>query len=142
MGLFQTRIYPPAEGTSFAGQTIIVTGASSGLGLEAVRQFVLLGAYKIILACRSIAKGEQCLEDMQADVDVKQSKTILEVVQLDLDDYQSVLTFVKHVKEKVNELDILLNNAGMNVLGYHSTKDGHERMIQGQNARLKRKHCK
>jgi NAD(P)-dependent dehydrogenase (short-subunit alcohol dehydrogenase family) len=132
MGLLQARIHPPAPDTSFAGKTIIITGASSGLGLQATRQFALLRAHRVILAVRSVAKGEKHLAVLQADPQVKEAKTQLEVFELDLDDYQSVLCFAKRVQTEVKELDILLNNAGMNALGYHGSKSGHERMMQGK----------
>jgi NAD(P)-dependent dehydrogenase (short-subunit alcohol dehydrogenase family) len=48
----------PLPTTSFKGQTIIVTGSNTGLGLEAARHFVRLDAPRVIIAIRSIKKGE------------------------------------------------------------------------------------
>ncbi|CZT49493.1 related to enoyl-CoA hydratase/isomerase [Rhynchosporium secalis] len=48
----------PYPTTDFTGETIIVTGSNTGLGQEAAQHFVALGAAKVILACRSIEKGE------------------------------------------------------------------------------------
>ena len=47
----------PVPKSDFTGQTIIVSGASSGLGLETARHLVRLKAEHIILAVRSEAKG-------------------------------------------------------------------------------------
>lgn len=44
---------------------------------------------------------------------------------------QSGVRFAQRVKQEVKELDILLNNAGMNVMEYQKSKSGHERVMQG-----------
>lgn len=54
--LFVTPEYPTK---SFAGQTVIVTGSNTGLGLEFARNFVQLNAEKVILAVRKLAAGEE-----------------------------------------------------------------------------------
>jgi retinol dehydrogenase 12 len=48
----------PIPTTRSSGQTVIVTGANAGIGLEAAWHFVHLDASKVILAVRSISKGE------------------------------------------------------------------------------------
>ncbi|KAM0316480.1 hypothetical protein ACHAPQ_011302 [Fusarium lateritium] len=48
----------PVPTTSFKGQTIIVTGSNTGLGLEAANHFVRLDADVVILAVRSLKRGE------------------------------------------------------------------------------------
>ncbi len=56
----------PWPTTSFAEKTIIVTGANCGLGLEAARHFVRLGARKVVLGYRSVPKGEAAKEDIDS----------------------------------------------------------------------------
>src|SRR3569833_1802188 len=48
---------PPIPTHKFTGQTIIVTGSNTGMGLEAARHFVRLDASKVVLAVRSLSKG-------------------------------------------------------------------------------------
>lgn len=53
------RFVPPKDfKPDFTGRTVIVTGANTGVGFEAAVKFVALGAEKVILACRTISKGE------------------------------------------------------------------------------------
>ena len=60
-----TKLPYPTE--SFEGQTIIVTGANTGLGLEAARHFTRLNAAKVILGCRSVSKGEEAALSIAAN---------------------------------------------------------------------------
>lgn len=58
--LFRTPPYPT---NSFENQVIIVTGSNVGLGFEAARHFYRLNCAKLILAVRTISKGETAKED-------------------------------------------------------------------------------
>lgn len=55
---------PPVEHADLSGQTVIVVGANTGLGLEAVKHFAKMNAGRIILACRNEAKGKVAVESM------------------------------------------------------------------------------
>lgn len=126
----QPLIPPTPEGTDLTGKTIIITGGNAGLGYEAARQFLTLRASRVILAVRSRTKG---LEAASALKDTYPAATI-ETFDLDLDDYQSGLQFAQKVKTEVKELDILLNNGGVNIMSYQKSKSGHERVMQGMQA--------
>lgn len=103
-----TRI--PYPTTSFSGQTIIVTGSNTGLGLEAARHLVRLGAAKVILAVRTIHKGEVAAENILAST--KATKDVIEVWQLDLSNYESIKKFTKRA-EGLKRLDAVIQNAGI-----------------------------
>lgn len=107
------------------------------MGYEAARQYLTLGANRLILACRSVAKGEEAAASLRADPTVKRSNpdASIEVFELDLDDYQSGLRFSNKVKNEVKELDILLNNGGQVALDYTKSKSNHERNMQGKGNR-------
>jgi NAD(P)-dependent dehydrogenase (short-subunit alcohol dehydrogenase family) len=104
----------PHPTTSFSGQTIIVTGSNIGLGLEAARHFALLGAAKVILAVRSIAKGEAAANSIHDSIG---KKGVCEVWQLDMGNWDSIKEFVKRV-EGLQRLDIVMENAGIAVFDY------------------------
>ncbi|CZT16998.1 related to enoyl-CoA hydratase/isomerase [Ramularia collo-cygni] len=105
---------PPTPTKDCTGKTIIVTGANVGLGKEAARHFVQLNAQKVIIACRSIEKGESAKEDIEASTG---RKGVVEVWQLDLQSYDSVRAFAKRA-ESLDRLDILLENAGISTAKY------------------------
>jgi retinol dehydrogenase-12 len=87
-----------------------VTGANVGLGKEAARHFVRLRASKVILACRSVAKGEEAKRDIESTT---RRTGVLEVWPLDLADYASVKSFATRA-EGLERLDVVLENAGVN----------------------------
>ncbi|KAK3315577.1 hypothetical protein B0H66DRAFT_584006 [Apodospora peruviana] len=130
--MVQARIPPTPDGTSLAGKTVIITGGNAGLGLEAGRQFLALGVSRLILACRSIPKGEEAVSTLRADSTVQKVNpgAIIDVFELELDDYRSGLEFANRVKKEVKELDILLNNGGIATIRYEKSASGHERTMQ------------
>ncbi|KAI1739505.1 NAD(P)-binding protein [Xylaria scruposa] len=118
---------PPSH--SFAGQTIIVTGANSGLGLESTRYFYKLGAAKLILGVRTPSKGEAAKEDIIKSVRSRtDGASVIEVWNIDVSSTESVLAFVQRVKD-LPRVDVLLCNAGVNYKQYQ-LDEGFERSMQ------------
>jgi NAD(P)-dependent dehydrogenase (short-subunit alcohol dehydrogenase family) len=104
-----------ADLPSFAGRTVIVTGANSGLGLVTARELARVGA-KTILAVRNTAKGDEAASEMTGDVEVR---------KLDLQNLASVREFAGGV----DSVDVLVNNAGIMAVPYALTDDGFESQI-------------
>ncbi|MDT5361273.1 MAG: hypothetical protein QOC69_3035 [Mycobacterium sp.] len=104
-----------ADLPSFAGRTVIVTGANSGLGEVTARELARVGA-KVVLAVRNTAKGDAAASGMTGDVEVR---------KLDLQDLASVREFA----EGVDGVDVLVNNAGIMAVPYAQTVDGFESQI-------------
>lgn len=102
-----------------SGKIIIVTGGNSGLGYESVKAFAEKGA-QVIMASRSLEKGKA------AKIEIGNVKGKIEVMQLDLMDFQSIKDFAELYKTKYSRLDVLLNNAGIMTTPYFLTKDGLE----------------
>ncbi|MCP5094557.1 MAG: SDR family NAD(P)-dependent oxidoreductase [Chloroflexi bacterium] len=107
-----------------AGKVIIVTGANSGIGFEAAKEFARKGA-QTILACRSMDKAQVALAEIQAEI----PNASAEIMQLDLASLASVRQFAAAFKEKYDELDVLVNNAGIMMVPYGTTEDGFERQF-------------
>jgi NAD(P)-dependent dehydrogenase (short-subunit alcohol dehydrogenase family) len=100
---------------SFAGRTVVVTGANSGLGEVTARELARAGA-KVVVAVRNLDKGRAAAAGMAGDVEVR---------ELDLQDLASVRAFA----EGVDALDVLVNNAGIMAVPYARTVDGFESQI-------------
>ncbi|KAK7707702.1 hypothetical protein SLS63_013695 [Diaporthe eres] len=108
----------PTPTKSFAGQTVIVTGSNTGMGLEAARHLVRLNAARVILAVRSTAKGEAAATSIRSSFPDRPSEDLDSVVQvwpLDLASYESVKAFAARASAELDRLDVVINNAGMYV---------------------------
>ena len=105
--LFVRLPYPDYD---FSGQTIIVTGSNTGLGLEAARHFIRLNAAKVILAVRTISKGEAAAAQISASTNTPKSQ--VEVWQLDLSHADSIKAFAARV-DTLDRLDAFVQNAGI-----------------------------
>ncbi len=106
------------------GKVIVVTGGNSGLGYESVKAFAKKGA-EVVLASRSSEKGEEARTEMMKDIPDGKIK----VLPLDLGDLESVRSFAMAFRENYKKLDVLLNNAGIMMTPYFTTKDGFEGQI-------------
>ena len=104
-----------------SGPTVVVTGANSGLGLEATRLFAREGA-EVVMACRDLDRAEAAREEVRADV----SGAALDVRKLDLADLDSVRRFADGVAADHERVDVLCNNAGVMALPRGETADGFE----------------
>ena len=95
----------PKPTTSFEGKTVIVTGSNVGLGKEAARHITNNNASTVILAVRSLEKGEAAKKDIEAST----GKTnVVKVWQLDMSSYQSVLDFAERANKELPRLDIAI----------------------------------
>ena len=100
----------PPTTADFSGQTIIVTGSNTGLGLEAARQLATLGAARIVLAVRTVSKGEAAKADILATTKI--TEDIIEIWPLDLSDLESMRKFGTRVAG-LERLDAVIQNAGI-----------------------------
>lgn len=126
--LLSSKLRPPRNPTcSFAGQTVVVTGANRGLGFEAALKFVYLGASLVVLACRNPSKGEEAKRRIENRTG---RKNVCEVMQLDLDSFQSIRDFMKRLSKEVQKLDVALLNAGVVQPKHRLSKEGWEETLQ------------
>jgi NAD(P)-dependent dehydrogenase (short-subunit alcohol dehydrogenase family) len=107
-----------------SGKVIIVTGANSGIGYEAAKEFARKGA-QTILACRDMGRADQAIDYIQREI----PQANLDAIQLDLGSLKSIDQFVEQFKAKYERLDVLMNNAGIMMAPYGLTEDGFERQF-------------
>jgi NAD(P)-dependent dehydrogenase (short-subunit alcohol dehydrogenase family) len=97
------------------GRTVIITGASSGIGAASARALAAAGA-RVILGVRDVDKGRRVAEDLPSAT----------VERIDLADLASVRRFADNVADDV---DVLINNGGVMDVPYGTTVDGFETQI-------------
>jgi NAD(P)-dependent dehydrogenase (short-subunit alcohol dehydrogenase family) len=100
---------------------VVITGATSGLGKQATK--VLAGKNaRVIMAVRNIEKAKAVVSEIQKDF----PKAKIDIRQLDLNSLKSVQDFAEAFTSEYQQLDILINNAGVMMCPYATTKDGFE----------------
>lgn len=130
-GTFPTTLYSQWTVTpkldlnlSFAGQTVIITGSNVGLGFHAAQQIAQRNASKVILAVRTVSKGEAAAQEIRASLPQSARKsTMIEVWPLDLSLYKSVVDFAARVSNELDRLDVLVANAGIAKLNFELVSD-------------------
>lgn len=90
-----------------SSKVVIVTGASSGIGLEVARYLAAMGG-TIVFACRNEQKTLEVIEEIKKETDNEK----LEFMPLDLSCLESVNQFCLYFKKRFNQVDIIINNAG------------------------------
>lgn len=108
-------------------KTILVTGATDGIGLETAKQLFLLG-HKIFVHGRNEMKAREAIGKILGSVSAEAHKLSnnLETVHADLSDMNQVVKLAEEMKGRISSLDVLLNNAGVYMKQRVLTKDHFE----------------
>jgi NAD(P)-dependent dehydrogenase (short-subunit alcohol dehydrogenase family) len=109
----------PPQIADLSGQSVLVTGATSGVGRATATALAAAGAH-VTLAVRNLAKGQQLADQLGSRAETR---------QLDLADLGSVRTFAERYQKPI---DVLINNAGVSETTLKRTSDGFE-MQMGTN---------
>ncbi|MFD2012739.1 SDR family NAD(P)-dependent oxidoreductase [Acinetobacter vivianii] len=89
------------------GKTIIVTGASSGIGLTVSKYLAQAGAHVLLLA-----RTKEKLDEVKAEIEAEGGKAS---VPCDLNEMESIDAVSKEILAAVDHIDILVNNAGRSI---------------------------
>jgi len=104
--------------------TALITGANSGIGLAAADALSRRG-WDVALTARDPRRGERALERVRAAAGGG-----AQLLQLDLARFDSVRECAADALERLPQIDVLINNAGINVSERKITADGIERTLQ------------
>jgi NAD(P)-dependent dehydrogenase (short-subunit alcohol dehydrogenase family) len=110
----------------YTGRNIIVTGATSGIGVEAAFKFAQMGAAKVIIAARDMEKGQATKSALEKRLGRRDQ---LEVWELDMMSYDSVEAFASRANE-LDHLDIAVLNAGTRRVKFIQSEYGWEEDLQ------------
>ena len=108
--------WTPQDLPDLDGRTVVITGATSGIGRAAATELAKAGA-RVVLAVRNTQRGEEVASALPGGAEVR---------ALDLTDLASVRAFAGDWDAPI---DILVNNAGVMAVPEGRTKDGFETQI-------------
>jgi NAD(P)-dependent dehydrogenase (short-subunit alcohol dehydrogenase family) len=116
----------PSKMTDLSGKVAIVTGSNTGLGLSCCHQHLNLKLSHLILAVRSIEKGEAAASQLRRS----SPSAKIEIWELEMGSYDSILA-VSRRAEQLQRLDIAILNAGIIKIEFHrNATTSHEDMVQ------------
>ncbi|KAH8841027.1 putative secondary metabolism biosynthetic enzyme [Pyricularia oryzae] len=102
----------------------LVTGGTNGMGLELVRTLAKTGM-RVFFTARDPAKGAKVREMLRAE----DASFKLELVVVELKSLKSVEAGARHILDRANRLDLLMNNAGIAATPHGFTQDGYEQQF-------------
>lgn len=94
--------------TRFDGKTVIITGASAGIGASCARRFAAQGA-NVVLAARSVEPLHRLAEELGTET--------AHAVPTDVSSVAACQRLLEEAKARFGGIDILVNNAGYNARG-------------------------
>ena len=100
-----------------------VTGANTGIGKITAEDMSARGA-RVIILCRSLEKAEDAAKDIEAKTGNK-----VEIEKLDLASLKSVRECANQLISKLDQVDILINNAGVMTCPEWKTEDGFDMQL-------------
>ena len=115
------RPWTEADIPDLSGRTAVVTGANTGLGLQAARVLAARGAH-VVLTCRNAVKASRAADQIAAASPGNEAS----VVRLDLSSQASVRAAATEIRARFPRVDLLINNAGVMEVPYQRTEDGFE----------------
>jgi NAD(P)-dependent dehydrogenase (short-subunit alcohol dehydrogenase family) len=110
------------EGVDLRGQTVLITGAGSGLGQETARVVAAHGG-SVVLAVRDAARAEPAADAVRA---ASASGATVEVREVDLGSFDSIRALTDGVNADHGRLDAIIANAGVMACPEGRTADGFE----------------
>jgi retinol dehydrogenase-13 len=105
---------------SMAGKVCVISGATSGVGLEALRSLASRGAH-LVMVCRNPEKAQKIIQEIQVRWSVPIDLVIADFSKLD-----QVRRAAATLIEQYPRIDVLINSAGLHSTMYTETEDGFE----------------
>ncbi|KAF1985557.1 putative short-chain dehydrogenase [Aulographum hederae CBS 113979] len=112
-----------------SGQVMLVTGCTSGLGIETARALWATGA-DVYMTVRDLERGQKVVDEIKGSVDDVEGRGKLELVVMQLDNLESVRKGAEEVVERSGgRMNAIVNNAGIMATPFALTTDNHESQL-------------
>lgn len=112
---------PEPEVASMEGRTVVVTGASSGIGKATATALAAAGA-RTVISARSPERGRHAVDDIRRS----SGSDAVDLVVFDLGDLAAVRDGAAELLERNPQIHVLVNNAGLVLSDRRETVDGYE----------------
>jgi len=110
---------------SMRGKCCVVTGSTSGVGLQALRRLARAGA-DIVMVCRDKAKAEAIAAEVAAASEATLHRVRVDIVVADFSDLSQVRRAAAEILERCPRIDVLINSAGLHSTTRKLTREGFE----------------
>ena len=121
------RHIPENPTQSFAGKTVLITGANAGLGFEAALKFATLGASRLIFGVRSLQRGKEACARICQQTGYNSNN--IQLYELEMSSFDSGKEFARRIS-KEEPIDIAILNAGLVAPSFRLSPEGHEMSMQ------------
>ena len=105
---------------SLAGKTVVIAGATSGVGLAAAREVARFGG-RLALLARNEAKGRAVKAELERDFGAEVALFLADFARL-----ADVRRVADELLDAVPRIDVLINSAGVHCTSRQETDEGHE----------------
>ena len=106
------------------GKLCVISGATSGVGLEAAKQLAAGGA-RLVLVCRNREKGEALQQQLETEY-----HATVDVVAADFSRLADVRAAAETIRQRYERIDVSINSAGLHSTTRKMTGDGMELVFQ------------
>ncbi|KAF1988640.1 putative short-chain dehydrogenase [Aulographum hederae CBS 113979] len=106
----------------WSGKVVLITGATSGIGLETARAIHATGA-DLFITARNTDKAQEVIEDIQS---TSGGKRKIETLEVHMESLESVKNAANEFLAKSKQLNVLINNAGVMATPETKSEDGFE----------------
>ena len=109
---------------SMDGKVCVISGATSGVGLEAAKRLAQ-GGCELVLISRSLEKAQAVQAMLMKEYDAK-----VHILTADFSRLKDVRKAAEQINARWDKLDVLINSAGLHCTRRHMTVDGNEMVFQ------------
>jgi retinol dehydrogenase 13 len=120
MFLVNRRAVQKTTDAALTGKVCVVSGATSGVGLAAVRRLARAGAH-IVMVCRNREKADRVRREI-----AEQHRVPVDIVIADFSDLSTVRTAAGTLLADYPRIDVLINSVGLHSTGRFLTRAGFE----------------